>query len=42
MKKLKHTIVLLDLGAASVKTKGRSGRLTEDAECLLPGKIICP
>jgi len=41
MKKGKPTIALLDLGAVSVRTKGRSGRLIEGVDCIIRGSIIC-
>jgi hypothetical protein len=42
MKKLKHAIALLDLGAASVQTKGGTGRRIENVDCIIHGNIFCP
>jgi hypothetical protein len=42
MKKTKHTIALLDLGAASVQTKGGTGRRIEGVDCIVRGNLFCP
>jgi hypothetical protein len=42
MKKVKHAIALLDLGAASVQTKGGVGRRLENVDCVIHGNIFCP
>jgi len=42
MKKVKHAIALLDLGAASVQTKGGVGRGFENADCIIRGIHPCP
>ena len=42
MKKVKRTIVLLDLGAASVRTKGGPGFNTEGVDCVIRGHYLCP
>jgi hypothetical protein len=42
MKKVKHAIALLDLGAASVQTKGGVGRGIENIDCTIRGVRICP
>jgi hypothetical protein len=42
MKKVKHAIALLDLGAASVQTKGGTGNRIEGVDCIIRGHITCP
>jgi hypothetical protein len=42
MKQVKHAIELLDLGAASGRTKGGLGTGYENVDCIIRGHFICP
>jgi hypothetical protein len=42
MKNAKRAIALLDLGAASVQTKGGSGFNVEGVDCVIRGHFLCP